>query len=379
MLAHFMPFEGWLTRRAWLLGTAAALGCGRRKGKGFPGYALVANAGERAVAAVDLTVFAVVRQIGLEAAAGAVIAHPVRHAAYVLIPESGGVWEIDAAKLAVARRTSLGGPAVGMRLAADGKSLWVLQARALVRLDGERLRVIQTIRLPGTAEDFDVSSDGRAAISFPDDRRVALVRLRTGAIEHTVAAETQPSAVRFQADGKRVMVGSRLDRSLTILDTASARTVVRLRLPIEPANFCFNSDGGQLFVTGPGMDAVAIVFPYETEVGETILAGRAPDGMAVTAAPPYLFVANPESGSITVLDIDTRKLVAQVAVGQEPRHILITPDNQYALVLNRRSGDMAVVWIRALTARRHRTDPAPLFTMIPVGEQPVGGAVVGVG
>ena len=157
-----------------------------------------------------------------------------------------------------------------------------------------------------------------------------------------------------------MLVGSRLDRSLTILDTDSARTVVRLRLPVEPANFCFNSDGGQLFVTGPGMDAVAIVFPYETEVGETILAGRAPDGMAVTAAPPYLFVANPESGSITVLDIDTRKLVAQVAVGQEPRRILITPDNQYALVLNRRSGDMAVVWIRALTARRHRTDPAPL-------------------
>jgi hypothetical protein len=139
MLAHFRPFEGWLSRRAWLLGTAAALGCGRRKGKGFPGYALVANAGERAVAAVDLTVFAVVRQIGLEAAAGAVIAHPVRHAAYVLIPESGGVWEIDAAKLAVARRTSLGGPAVGMRLAADGKSLWVLQARALVRLGGYQL------------------------------------------------------------------------------------------------------------------------------------------------------------------------------------------------------------------------------------------------
>src|ERR1700722_8687399 len=99
MLAHFGPFAGWLSRRAWLLGTAAALGCGRRKGKGFPGYALVANAGERAVAAVDLTVFAVARQIGLEAAAGAVIAHPLRPAAYVLMPESGGAWEMVAGAL----------------------------------------------------------------------------------------------------------------------------------------------------------------------------------------------------------------------------------------------------------------------------------------
>ena len=182
--------------------------------------------------------------------------------------------------------------------------------------------------------------------------------------------------MRFQSDGKQVLVASPADRSLTIFDAPSGRTVVRLPLPVEPANFCFNSDGGQLFVTGAGMDAVTIVFPYRTEVGETILAGHAPDGMAVSATPAYLFVSNPEAGCITVLDIDTRKLVARVPVGQEPHTILVTPDEQYALVLNRRSGDMAVVWIRALTARRHRTNPPPLFTMIPIGEQPVACAVV---
>ena len=88
-------------------------------------------------------------------------------------------------------------------------------------------------------------------------------------------------------------------------------------------------------------------------------------------------MANPESGSITVLNIDTRKLVAAIAVGQEPRHILITPDNQYALVLNWKSGNMAVIRISSLTARRHTTDPPPLFTQVPVGAEPVDGAVVG--
>ena len=68
-----------------------------------------------------------------------------------------------------------------------------------------------------------------------------------------------------------------------------------------------------------------------------------------------------------------------VAVGQEPRHILITPDDRYALVLNWRSGNMAVIRIAAFTDRRHRTDPAPLFTMVPVGAQPVAAAVVAVG
>jgi YVTN family beta-propeller protein len=376
MLAYFVHSERFFTRRALLVGTAAMAGCARRGSRGFPGFAFVANAGARTVSAVDLNSFALARQIGLESAPGDVLVNPQRPAVYVLMPETGALCEIDAAKLAVVRTTRPGTPAISMRLAADGKSLWVLQPRALVRFDGTRLRAVQSIPLPGAAVDFDLAGDGRAAVSLGLDRRLALIRLETGKIEHLVDAGREISLVRFQSDGKQILAGSRADRSLTIFDGATGRITVRLPLPVEPANCCFNSDGGQMFVTGPGMDAVAIVFPYQTEVGETILAGRTPAGMAVSASPQYLFVTNPESGSVTVLDIDTRKLVAALDVGQEPRHVLITPDNRYALVLNWRSGNMAVIRISAFTERRHRTDPAPLFTIVPVGAQPVAAAVV---
>jgi len=379
MLAYFVPLERPPTRRALLAGAVLLAGCARRRSRGFPGYAFVANAGARTVAVVDLNAFVLAKQIGMESAPGAVLANPLRPGVYVLMPESGVVCEIDAARLAMIRKTRPGNPALAMRLAADGKSLWVLQARALVRLEGSRLRAVETIPLPGMAGDFDLTGDGRAAVGFPEERRLALVRLDTRTIEHLPDAGCAPSLVRFQGDGKQVLVGSRADRSLTIFDAASGRIAVRLPLPVEPVNCCFNADGGQMFITGPGMDAVAIVYPYQTEVGETILAGRTPDGIAVSGSPPYLFVANPESGNITVLDIDTRKLVAAMAVGQEPRHILITPDNRYALVLNWRSGNMAVIRISAFTERRHRTDPPPLFTIVPVGEHPVAGAVVEMG
>ena len=77
---------------------------------------------------------------------------------------------------------------------------------------------------------------------------------------------------------------------------------------------------------------------------------------------------------MTVLDVDTRKLVAVVQVGRGPGSIVITPDKQYALVLNEVSGDVAVVRLAALASRRYKS--APLFTLIPVGERPVGAAVV---
>jgi DNA-binding beta-propeller fold protein YncE len=343
--------------------------------RGFPGYAFVANAGERSVAAVDLSTFTLAKRIGLEAAPTAVIPHPLRPAALVLSPDNGMVSEIDATKLVTVRKIKLGA-AVDMRLSTDGKTLWVLQPRTLVRLDPAHLRPVHSIKLPAAAADFDLSREDRAAVILPQSSTLALLKLESGALEHRVPLPAEPSLVRFQSDGKQALVASRADRSLSIIDTSSGRIVVRLPLPLEPSQFCFNSDGGQLFVSGPGLDAVVIVYPYQTEVAETILAGRAPGGMATCATPPNLFVTNPQTASLTVLDIDTRKLVAALTVGQEPRRILITPDNQYALVLNQRSGDMAVVRIAAFRARRHRNDPPPLFTMVPLGEQPVGGAIV---
>jgi YVTN family beta-propeller protein len=180
-------------------------------------------------------------------------------------------------------------------------------------------------------------------------------------------------------------MGSPADRSLTIYDVPTGKTVVRLPLSIAPREFCFTADGGHLYVSGDGMDAVVSVFPYRTEVWETLLAGHAPGAMAISESdrpPAYLLVANPDADRVTVLDVETGNLVALVQVGQEPRQIVITPDNEYALVLNETSGDMAVIRIFSLGGnevggdRVKRYKSAPLFTMIPVGERPVSAAVV---
>ena len=365
-----------LTRRALLASALAVTACGPRRSRGFSGYAFVANAGARTVSAVDLSSFVLAKQLAVDGAPAALVPSPLRPSVYALMPETGAICEIAAASLSILRKTRLKTSAIAMALSADGKALWVLQPRALLHLDAATLRELTSITLPALAADFDLSGDGRAALALSPGRRLALLRLADGTFEHMVDAGCEPTTVRFQGNGKQILAASRTDRSLTIVDSATGRISVRLPLPIEPANCCFTADGGQMFVTGPGMDAVVIVYPYQTEVGETILAGRQPDGMAVCSSPQYLFVANPSSGSVTVLDIDTRKLVGVVNVGQQPRRIVITPDNRYALVLNEQSGNMGVIRIASFTERRHRTDPVPIFTVVPVGAQPVAAAVV---
>ena len=381
-----------ISRRALLLASAASFGCGRRKAPRLSGYCFVANQGGRSVAVVSLERFRMLRQIPLDAAPAAVLAHPHRARVFVLAPENGTVYEIDGATYAVSRKARAGNQAVAMQLSPVGDALWVLyrDPAALVELPLDSFKPGRRIHLSGAPDAFDLVLHNRrqiplAAVASRQDRTIALASLASAAIERTISAGDEPSLVKFQWDGAQVIAGSWRGRSATIFQSSTGKTVVRLPLPLAPRHFCTSGDGGQIFITGDGMDAVVVLFPSETEIYQTILAGRAPGAMAVTAKdakPSYLMVPTPLAAGITVLDIDTYRLVAVVQVGQGPCQILLTPDGQYALVLDEKSGDMAVVRMLALATtpngdyRQFKPAPAPIFTLIPVGERPVSAALV---
>jgi DNA-binding beta-propeller fold protein YncE len=376
-----------ISRRAVLLAPAALLGCGRRKATGFPGYCFVASRAGRSVAAVDLNGFRLRKAIALGAGPAAIVAYqdPYKPRVYALAPENGTIYEIDVASLAVSRKAQVSGQAAAVRLSPGSDALWTLcrDPAALVELPLKSFRPARRIPLPAGAESsdpsFDLSEDGRAAIGGRKSGGITIVSLARGAIERTIADQAEATLLQFRKDGQLLIAGNAADRSLTLYEAATGRTVVRLPLAIGPRHFCISPDGGQLFVSGDGMDAVVIAFPYRTEVDQTVLAGHAPGAMAVTGtSPAYLLVANPDTSSVTALDMDTHRLVAAIQVGRGPGEIVLTPDNQYALAIDETSGDVAVIRLSTLAepwVRRYKS--APVFNMIPVGNRPAGAVVVG--
>jgi DNA-binding beta-propeller fold protein YncE len=357
------------------------------------GYCFVANQGSRSIAVVSLERFRMLHQIPLDGAPSAVLAHPHRPRVFALAPENGSVYEVDGATYAISRKVKAGNQAISMQLSPSGDALWVLyrDPAALVELPLDTLRPGRRIRLSAPPDAFDLVLHKQrqvplAAVVCRQDQSITLANLGSAQVEHTIAAGDEPSLVHFQWDGSQVIAGSWRGRSATIFETTAGKTVVRLPLPLAPRQFCASGDGGQLFITGDGMDAVVVLFPSQTEIYQTILAGRAPGAMAATAKdvkPSYLMLTNPDANSITVLDIDNYSLVAAVQVGRGPCDILLTPDGEYALVLNQKSGDIAVLRMLALATtpnggfRPFKPAPAPIFTLIPVGDRPVSAAFVG--
>ncbi len=370
-----------ITRRGFLASASVAAlagsGCGRKRATGFDGYAFVANAEGRAIAAVDLTAFAVVRHVRLDADPTEVIAHPGMQAVFALTPATGVVHEIDGGRLTAVRKLQAGSSAISMRMAwEDPRRLFVLyrDPRRLACFSLATGAVEWQASLPSDASDFDVAPDGRTCVvSFGAAGAIGVVE---GATRHIQRLETDSDVrlVRFRSDGRAMLAGDVTQNRLLIFDTERKRLVVRLPLAVRPDQFCSSGDGGQIFVTGEGLDAVVVVYPYATQVAETVLAGRKPGAMAASSGrPPYLFIANPTSGDVTIMNVTTRKVQAIASVGADPGFIAITPDNQFALVLNRRSGDMGVLRIHDKLQPQRKS--AGLFTMIPVGSKPVSAAV----
>ncbi|HME09785.1 MAG TPA: hypothetical protein VKG25_22190 [Bryobacteraceae bacterium] len=382
------------TRRSFLLAgiSAASVACRRPKARGFSGFAFIANQEGQAVAAVDLTVFAVARHIHVDGSPTAITSTGSR--VFALTPENGYVHEISADTLGFVRKVQVAKSALTMRMSDQGLYVLCTSPRRLVRLSLPSLAQDWVAPLPADPADFDLSADGRwLAISYGQNRAIGFFDISQKRSFEPVAAGGDVGTVRFQPDSSQLLAADLSGHRLSVYKTTTRGLIVNLPLAVRPDQFCFSPLGGQLFVTGAGMDGVVVVYPYYTpEVAETVLAGHTPGAMAsVSLSPPkdspdapdegYLFVANAQSGDVSILDIATHKLLAVTPVGAGPGYVTITPDRQYALVLNQTSGDMAVIRIANITRtvnEQRRWKKGALFMLIPVGSKPVSATVVAI-
>ncbi len=275
----------------------------------------------------------------------------------------------------VASKLRLPGRPVTAVVTADGSRTVILASdpHALLIANGDLTKILGRVNLPGPGVALDVWRD-RAAVSIPSIGAVAKISVSAAHLIGHTADGTAGAPLRFRMDGKALLAGDAASRQIVTSDWETGRLLTRIPLAIEPRHFCFNADGGQMFVSGPGGDVVAIVAPYQNEAEETIPAGRQPDAMAVSIARNLLLVCNPPTGDLTILNIDTRQLAASVHVGDDPRQVLVTPDGEYALVVNSGSGSVAVLRLstvlnngeNGLTARGAK----PLFTVFPMANAP---------
>jgi YVTN family beta-propeller protein len=354
-----------LTRRA-LLTSALLSACARKRGPRYQGWLFVSSASEKSIAVADLASFHRVTSVSLPCTADQLFQHGPK--VYAICHDAAAIIQVDVATMRLDGRIALPAKPIGVRLLPNSSEAIVLadNPAMLLRVDLDGRRVIGRTNLAASPADFDVN-ERQAAITLPAVNAIVRVSLPQMSVT-TTGVGVACNAIRFRRDGRAILAGAPAARQIVSLDAESGRLLTRIALPLAPTRFCFNSDGGQMFVTGSGAgvgeDALAIVSPFQNEVDSTILAGRTPTAMAVSDKRNALFVTNRESGDLTILDIDSRGVAASVHVGENPGEVLLTPDGEYALVIDERSGNVSVVRLTTVLDGKKK-EVKPLFTVFP--------------
>jgi YVTN family beta-propeller protein len=168
----------------------------------------------------------------------------------------------------------------------------------------------------------------------------------------------------FSADGRYLLASSEWGGVVTRVDTHEMKITGRVDLGGAPVDVKLSPDGSVFYVAnqGPGFGGVHVIDPETMRQVKFIPTGAGAHGLYVSRDTKSLYVANRLAGSISVIDLSTRKVSDTWHVGGSPDMLQLSPDGTQLWYADRYNASVSVVDTRS----------GRLLHRIPVGYFPHG-------
>src|SRR6266540_3283722 len=213
---------------------------------------------------------------------------------------------------------------------------------------------------------FDVVAGGRLlVISNEETASASIVDVATARLVGSVAVGEEPEGVTAAPDGRLVAVTSEREHRVDFVDPGAGRAVARVPTCLRPRSIAFTRDGALAFAPCEEGAAVAVIDARALRpAGEIVLpAGSRPMGIALAADGRRLFVSNGRAGTVSAIDVASRKVVAtSPPFGQRVWGLGLTPDGRRLYVADGPANEVVVLDATTLAVLRR----------IPVGDSPWG-------
>jgi len=150
-----------------------------------------------------------------------------------------------------------------------------------------------------------------------------------------------------------------------ILPALSVSTAAQKATPAAKASgsaIAIHPDGTTLFVVNPDSNSVTLVDTASQSVSAEITVGVDPRSVAVAPNGRWACVANQGSDTVTILDVNSASVTAHVAVGYRPVGVAVSPNGQLVAV-----AELGSDQVRLLDA-----DSLSTLGVIAVGDRPCG-------
>ncbi|MCP5145546.1 MAG: beta-propeller fold lactonase family protein [Gammaproteobacteria bacterium] len=288
---------------------------------------------------------------------------------YVTNEDSNTVSVIDGASMQVMESIAVGKRPRGLRLSADGRSLYVAlsgspkcpptmpdeECEAQVRdpgqdgiaqIDTRSGQVVRTYPGGSDPEQFDISPTApRIYISNEDAGSTTVLDTVTGNVIATISVGDEPEGVKVSPDGSTVLVTSEADHDIAVIDSQSHVALKRIPVGLRPRDIIFRPDGRYAFVSTElsrevvMLDMQALRVVRRLAVGPTAM----PMGLALAPDGQTLYVGNGRDSTVAAINLHGEPAVRTVKVGTRPWGIALSPDGTRLYSANGPSDDVTVI------------------------------------
>lgn len=193
-----------------------------------------------------------------------------------------------------------------------------------------------------------VAPDGRHAVisNYGQEQpgnTLTLIDLSVGSVVKTISLGQyqRPHGVQWpQPD--LILITAEEQQTLLLL-TVSTGAITPIKTGQQTAHMvAVSPDGGRAFVANIGAGSISVVDLQKRRIERHIATGKGAEGIAVTPDGKEVWVSNRDADTLSIIDIKKLSVVATLPSAKFPIRVQITPNGRFALVSNAKSAELAV-------------------------------------
>lgn len=197
-------------------------------------------------------------------------------------------------------------------------------------------KLLTQVILPGPPEDWARSADEKQVyVAIPNNDAVSFVDLDTFRLMKTIKVAANPTRIAVQEDGRYAWVGTTGDKpGVTVIDTEKQEVKAHIETGRGHHELVITDDNRFALVTNRDDRTVSLINVRKLEKTKDFKLSGVPISLAYSPLSEAAYVADGETGEITVIDPASGKARATIALEPGLGPMRITPDGRYGFVVN---------------------------------------------
>ncbi|MCC7373267.1 MAG: beta-propeller fold lactonase family protein [Verrucomicrobiales bacterium] len=239
------------------------------------------------------------------------------------------------------------GIAAGVALAPDGKRIWVanLLAHTVSEVAVDDATDSRTNAFEITLTDRSTPLPAGETSPVREGEDESITKRARALLEASSHDEPYPYACVVDAAKMRLYVSLWGRAAVEVIDLRERRTVARWATQEHPNEMILDRNGRFLFVANANQNTVSLIDTTDGRTVENLTAelepgsppGSTPNSLALSPDESLLFVANANINAVAVFDVAQpghSRALGFIPVGWYPTSVRVTPDGKHLLVAN---------------------------------------------